>query len=79
MGKSFTSICFRHDGGQDRLSNLPLTQDRRADVFIPADVRPAPPAAAADVVHHTGLRTDPPQAASLSETQGMQSFQYNEH
>lgn len=37
-------------------------------VFIPAHVLPAPPAAPAGVVHHTGLRTDRPQAASLSKT-----------
>lgn len=51
----------------------------REEVFIPVDVRPTPPAAAADVVHHTGLRTDPPQAASLSETHGMEQRKYDEH
>lgn len=48
------------------------------EVFIPVDVRPTPPAAAADVVHHTGLRTDPPQAASLSGTHGMEQLEYDE-
>lgn len=56
-----------------------LTRDMRGEVLVPADVRPTPPAAAADVVHHTGLRTDPPQAVSLSETHGMEQFKYNEH
>lgn len=51
----------------------------RVGVFIPVDVRPTPPAAAADVVHHTGLRTDPPQAASLSEMHGMEQLKYDEH
>lgn len=49
------------------------------EVFVPADVRPTPPAAAADVVHHIGLRRDPPQAVSLSETHGMEELKYNEH
>lgn len=48
------------------------------EVFIPADVRSAPPAAAADVVHHTGLRTDPPQAASRSGTHATVHVHYNE-
>ncbi len=38
-------------------------------VFIPAHDLPAPPAAPADVVHHTDLRTDHPLVASLSKTQ----------
>lgn len=36
--------------------------------FIPARVLTAPPAAPAGVVHHTGLRTDPPRAVSQSKT-----------
>lgn len=37
-------------------------------VFVPARVLTAPPAAPAGVVHHTGLRTDPPRAVSQSKT-----------
>lgn len=38
-------------------------------MFIPAHVLLVPPAALAGVAHHTGLRTGPPQVASLSKAQ----------